>query len=442
MRPKFVSQNEIQKVLDGFETFYKQCLETEEFGAADMMKFMEPIFTANGWRQIPDADSKTNILVLHDAGVGDFILMSAALRELRRLYPAAHITLLLRHGANALAENCPYVDEVMININPLDWREFSDVYDCCKKMAAELLSRRYDIAFSFTHYAITILLAYMSGARERISFEFGEDNQAFEVGPLIEFSPFVTVEAPKCIYGSHALESGLALISAMTHAPIDNRDAEVWYSPTDYAIAAKFLRSRIRSGWKMYALCLGGMSLRKKWSAERYAELIKMILERESNISIVILGAGEDDANAAETFKQTLGREICERHILDLTDGCTYRISAVLLSFCDMYIGNDTGTMHLAAAVKTPVLSPSCFATDIDVPYNVTQIYYPYRVPSVTVLVRHALPDCLEAKNGVGCIREDTPHCILQITTEKMFSAYEMLKTRIKQNIIEPLFIS
>ena len=442
MRPKFVAQTYVKQVLDGLEAFYQKCLETDEFNADDMLNFMEPIFTNAGYRQPTVGNSRINILLIHDAGVGDFIMMSAAIRELRRIYPTAHITLMIRQNANSIAEHCPYVDEMLMNISPNDWREFPQVYRRNQKMAAELLSRRYDMAFAFTHYPSAILLAYMSGARERISHHFDQQNEAFEIGPLFAFAPLVTVEADKWIFGTHSIESNLALLSAVTRAPIINREPEIWYTPGDYAATAEFFRMYMNPERKVYALCLGGMSYRKMYPPEKYAQLVQMIVEREPDINFVILGAGPVDVESATKFKQSLDEDFVKDHIFDLTNAGTYRMSAVMLKFCDMYIGNDTGTMHMAATVKTPVLSPSCFATDLDVRYNVLDIYYPYGVPSVTVLVKNALPECKEARNGVGCVIEAKPHCITQIEPDTMYAAYEMLKERIAQNIIEPLFVS
>lgn len=370
-------------------------------------------------------------------------MMSAVLRELRRIYPKPHhITLMIRQNANSLAEHCPYVDEILSNISPLDWRDFPEVYRRNQKMAAALLSRRYDMAFVFTHYPNTLLLAYMSGARERISHHFDEKNEAFEVGPLFAFAPLITLEVNKWVYGAHSIESNLALLTAITHAPIINREAEIWYTPSDYAATADFFRLYMNPNRKVYALCMGGMSRRKMYPPEKYARLIQLIVDREPDINFVILGAGSVDAEAAAKFKQSLDEDFVKDHIFDLTNSGTYRMSAVMLSFCELYIGNDTGTMHMAAAMKTPVLTPSCFATDLDVGYSVLDIYYPYQVPSVTVLVKKALPECKNVRSGVGCVIEKEPHCIVQIEPDTMFAAYQMLKERIEKNIIEPIFVS
>lgn len=94
-----------------------------------------------------------------------------------------------------------------------------------------------------------------------------------------------------------------------------------------------------------------------------------------------------------------------------------------------MYIGNDTGAMHLAAATNTPVLSPNCFPLEFKIGYNSLKRWYPYEVPSVIVCPAHALQGCKDSKDFYGC-RSKEPHCITQITPADLFSAYKILLER------------
>ena len=128
--------------------------------------------------------------------------------------------------------------------------------------------------------------------------------------------------------------------------------------------------------------------------------------------------------------------------VIDLTGKTDYRQSAAILSLCDMYVGSNTGTMHIAAAVRTPVLSLHCCAADLNIKFPDHIAYRPYHVPTITVQPKHALPECQGSDSGRGCRIVYRPHCIMQITVDKVFEGYNLLKERIAQNNIEPLFIS
>ena len=406
------------------------------------MKFMEPIFERAGYRDARSVDAPQTILIIHDGAAGDFVSMSAAIRELRRFYPDAHIILMATHLAMNLAELCPYVDEVYPNTMP--WGELPLAYQRNFSHCKFLLRRRIDVCYAFTHFPSTNILAYMSGARERISFEFGvDDSIKIETGLVYATMPLLTVRVPLRLHGTHNIDKNLGLLDYTLHIPIKNREPEVWFSPMELAIVQKSFCKYLDDGDKMYALCMGGTRPSKKWSAENYAGLIKMILEHDPKTKISIIGGGKADAAYAEVFQRTLGEKLSTAHIFDFTNNTSYRQSAAILSCCDMYIGNDTGTMHMAAAVKIPVLMPHYYAKDLpgDV-HTALKIDYPYHVPSVVIQPEHALDDCKGSTTHYGCNVLDRPHCIRQIKIETVFRAYQSLKKRIAENICEPLFVS
>ena len=439
LKNNLVAQKNIELVLGGFQQFYQHMMQTQSFDPIEMRNFMDPIFERAGYRSFNNDERQTNILILNNGGVGDFILNSAAIREIRRLYSNAHITLVFFARAQALAEVCPYVDETIANEQRFAFNYFPSIYEWNFNVAQRLLRRRYDISYSFVSQGSTVLLSYMSGARERISHKYSDGE--FAPGapidlPLPIAASLLTIEVPRNFNGSfHEVDDYLGLLDYQMHVPIANREIEVWYTPHDLATAENILSAELIAGRRLYAVCMGGSSPRKQW-------LIKKILEREPKIKFIILGGGPMDEQSAAIFRQTLGDKLFDRHIIDLTNKLNYRQSATILSLCDMYIGNDTGTMHMATAVKTPVLMLNCFAADLPQENSIPQHYYPYRVPSIIVQPAHALDQCRESKDHYGCIVIDKPHCIAQIDVETAFDAYNQLKKRIAENNIEPLFVS
>ena len=398
MKMQFAEPKDIKLVLAGLGQFFQQMQSEQKFTAEDMKNFMEPIFDKAGYRSARKSDEQVNIVIMHDSGVGDFVNKSAAIREIRRLYPKAHITLVVFPRALDLAEYCPYIDELISNGRECDWRSLSEIYRWNGGIAQRLLRRRIDIVYAFTQYPSTILLSYMCGARERISYKFTPEDGGIECGPFYVFSPLLTIEVPPQLYGTHSVENSLALVDYTLHAPVSNREPEVWFTPLDLHGAEQLLGKYIVAGTGLYALCMGGTAPRKQWLPQKYARLIKKILEREPKIKFIILGGGPMDEQSAAIFRQTLGDKLFDRHIIDLTNKLNFRQSAAILSLCSLYIGNDTATVHMAAAVKTPVLMLNCFAADLPQENSIPQHYYPYRVPSIIVQPVHALDQCREAK--------------------------------------------
>ena len=111
---------------------------------------MEPIFQETGYRKsVPitcySERQQTKILLLHDAAVGDFVIHSGVIREIRRIYPNAYISLLVKSKVAQLAELCPYFDEVILNNGHFSYYNFNDMFEWYTKLAAILLQRKFDI---------------------------------------------------------------------------------------------------------------------------------------------------------------------------------------------------------------------------------------------------------------------------------------------------------
>lgn len=374
---------------------------------------------------------------------------TGVIREIRRLYPTANIRLVVCSKVYVLAETCPYVDEIILNPHSFII-DFVKMFEWDMNFARQLLAERVDICYTFNYYLPAPLLMYMSGARERISYKFEDDENcfpdvtstgAFLISPIKRqhLNPLATVSVPQFLYGdnAHSVDIGFSLLDYAMRTPISNRSMEIWYTPLDMNVAKSFLRNRRA---KTYALAMGG-GHRKFYPPQKYAELLAMILREEPDTTFVIVG-GSNEKSFAEIVKNLLGEKIFNEHIMDLTEKLTYRQTGAVLTMCDMYIGNDTGTMHVAASVKCPCLA--VFAFPADAPsrrIDLTKTAYPYNVPNVIVQPGHALPECKNGYNIYGC-KSGAPHCITQIKPETVFKGFKLLKARIAENNIEPLYLT
>ena len=443
-------------IIDAMNAYLAHAIKTRSFFAHELKNFIEPVFAKEGYRTPPKFGEKINVLLIHDAAIGDFVLQSGAIREFRRMYPTAHITLMVNAGSLTLGEYCPHVDEIFHNEQQYDATNFNALYEWNVKFAQNFLRRRYHLCYAFIHRPNTAMLAYFSGAQTRVahiseevlaSFTLGYDPNRkadqFNGNVLMQntIDGLMTHLCSMYAYGSHIVDTHFSFVDHILGARTFNRELEIWYTPIELAKANEILESARRP---VYALAMGGREQRKHFPPEKYAHLVEMILQEDPTATFIILGAGADDEKSAQTFKENLDEKIFNEHVIDLTSKTSYRLSAALLTLCEMYIGNDTGIMHVAAAAKCPVLTPNCFAADIE-PHRAdyVRLFSPYHVPSVTVQPAHALDDCKVNHPYVpyGC-HAGKAHCILQIETETVFHGYKILKERIAAQNIEPCFIS
>ena len=372
-------------------------------------------------------------------------MMSPLIREIRRVYHTAHITLMIYPRAIHLAETCPYINELILNYRQsADWSNIQSFFMWNVECAKKLLNRHFDICFAPAFYLDTAFLMYMSGAKTRISNEWmGQpffQDVGYDVEAMKYMKKLLVYTANSRTYGLHNVDGYLSLLDHTLHSPVANREIEVWITKEDVQLANSTLKGVSKP---IYALCMGGSERMKHYPPEKYAKLIEMILNEEPTSTFIILGGGQIDLQSAEIFKSTLDKKFLDR-IIDLTNKLNCRQSAAALINCAMYIGNDTGgTMLGGAAVKCPVLATNCYSADLpEKEQGVLTGCAPYHTPSVIVLPEHALPECAvnEPYNEYGC-RVMFPHCITQIAPETIFKGFHLLKERIAKKIIEPLYI-
>ena len=406
---------------------------------------MEPYFLNAGYRNLNSKRDAKNILIIRDANIGDFILTSAVIREIRRIYSKSYITLLINKSSLSMAENCPYINEVVPMDHIINTRNLKDFFKFFKSaidIAKYLLKRRIDISFNFGQYPVSQLLAYMSGTKELISQNWIVDvDDEFKSGhiPMNLFDTLSTFNSDfKNLEKPHFNECNLYILQDYSKNKVKNKKIELWFNPMDTFVAETIITNLNLNNKRMYAIVMGSSQhlRQKRWSASNYAKLIEMILKEEEAVFIILGGSSEiEEGNMVKSL-------VNSENVINLTNRLEFRQSAAVLNYCDCYIGNDTGMIHAAAALGIPILSPNCFPADITMTTaSFPQRYYPYDVPSVIVQPSHSLPECRNSSYLSGC-KMNVPHCINQITPEKMFSALNYLRKRILENAKEPLFYS
>lgn len=427
----------IQNILDLYNRIDTDFVEKNSFSTLKFKNTLEPIFEREGFRRNmfdikPNSDLR--IMILQDASIGDFVLLSPAIREIRRLYPAARITLVIHDRSIELAQTCPYVDEV-IKFNAFSFlRNFKKIYRSFIEISPILLERRFDLAFLFTHFMTTSLLAYMSGARERIICEERGNPLDFKIDVMSFTSPLVTTILPKLSRTNHAVDNNLKLLDHFTHAPIANREIEIWYTPQDLEFARNIFRHRkFFKPRRVYSLTLGGTRPGNWYPPEKYAEFVKMLAAVDEDACFILIG-WKKEIPIVHRFLRELHGELVDR-VLNLTSQLTLRQCAALISLCHAHIGNDTGTIHIAAANHIPVLEVTPYPADQELRANTIFLQFaPYHVPSVILQPEKSLPECVDSKTPHGCLADKKPHCITQISPQKLFEAFKLLRQKIERN--------
>jgi heptosyltransferase-2 len=288
-----------------------------------------------------------NILVVKLDGIGDVVLATPFLRELKRSFPAASITLLVKPVAAPLVELCPHVARV---------RAFDPVASSELRAwlyALQLWRDRFDLAIlprwdADFYYGYCLLCG--SGARHIVAYARTMSAVPHDWLARAEqrHATILASEAPE-----HEVRRNLRLIEALGGS-VSSDELEISLSPKDHERAAQWWHGQSHNAsQRLIAFGIGAGHAARRWPEERFAELAEALAHRYK-AHVVLIGDGDADrARAARIVG------LARRPVSSAVGIFTLRETAALLSRCALFVGNDSGPMHLAAAVRLAVVEIS-----------------------------------------------------------------------------------
>jgi ADP-heptose:LPS heptosyltransferase len=355
-----------------------------------------------------------SILVIRLDAIGDVLMTGPFLRELRRAYPRAKISLIVGPGTANLVEKCPHIDRVLTNrvltdrLPPLTrwWHPMSRRFVALSFARRHLWPARYDMAvvprWGEDIYDASIL-ALLSGAPCRVGYSARRPTKN---GAYDRFYTLVVDDRSV----RHEVERNLHLLSEL-RADVHDDALELWLSDEDKRVASRALAST--GAEALVALSPGAGSPRRIWPIQRYVEVGHWLVDRGARLVVV---GGPGDEGWGEELRRIGG------DVIDLTNRTTVRETAAVLARCSLFCGSDSGPMHVAAAVGVPIVEVSCHpVSGDDLHPNSPKRFGPWGVPNRVVQPEAPKDDC-----AAGC-RFEVPHCILNIRVDSVIAAIESL---------------
>lgn len=300
------------------------------------------------------------ILVVRLDEIGDMVMMSPFLRELRHNYPTSDITLIVKTGVYNLVEQCPYVNKVLCFPRAEGrWSFYLNLWRGVLFAYHKLRNENYDLAivprFDADHIYGAGIIAFLSQAEKRVGYsEYVLPDKSRVDKGYDGFYTTVFQSTSKQV--CHEVARNLDVLRFCGKHISDTR-LEIWTDEQDVIRAKALLQGSKSLDSITIAVAMAAGRRNKEWPVQSYVLVIKH-LQREIPIQVVLLGAGEQGA--------TYGRDFCTAvpNTINLINKTTLRESAELLRLCDCYLGVDTGLMHIAAALKMPGIA--LFANHLD----------------------------------------------------------------------------
>jgi len=279
-----------------------------------------------------------NILIVRTDRIGDVILTTPAIAALRQAYPNARITIMVTPATREIVDGNPNLDEVIVYDQKGAHKGFRGYW----KFIAELHRRKFDLTIIYHTKKRFNLICFLVGIPNRIGFQ----NNKF--GFLLTHQ----IKDTRPLGDKHEYEYCLEVLK---HLGVDARAHELFFSlHQDSEIwAENLLRQsdlRGRDSQKLIAVHPGASCISKRWLPERFAELSEKLFWHYD--AQIILVGGPETKSISVAIKSKI-----KTPILDVTGQTTVSQLASLLKRCHLLISNDSGPVHVAVAVGTPVIS-------------------------------------------------------------------------------------
>lgn len=275
------------------------------------------------------------ILAVSSTAIGDTLLSTPALRSLRLAYPDAQIALLVNAPYLELFSSLPHVDELIPYHG--GWRRFF-------RLAGQLRRHRFDLAcILHGNEPQATPLAWLSGAR----FIFKLPNTS-------RFRFLLTNSREQLGWDNfeHGIDQRLAIARLAGGAPTDRR-MELAISATARTQLAERLAARnVAADAPLVALQAGASTNSRRWSPARFVELARRLLAARPGLRIVLTGSPAERALA-----ERIDKEISDPRVWNSAGELPLPLLPALVERCTLMVSGDTGPMHLAVAVGTPVVA-------------------------------------------------------------------------------------
>jgi ADP-heptose:LPS heptosyltransferase len=279
------------------------------------------------------------LLLLAPLPIGDTLFITPTIHELRTSFPRMHMTALVHESTADLMRCVPGVDAVEILPVGADWQGGGSLIRTLMRLHAD----GFDAVIDFSSPAYK-WIGFLCGIPLRTYMKF-EPHWWFIQG---EHTRWRMTHATEHYYNC-ARELGLPPWAEADHRlrlrlPESAREAACTY--------LHGLRAKRHSGWEpLVAIHAGGTMLDgvKRWPAERFAETADALCDRWG-ASVLLLGGPED---------QVLARSVAATMRTDarvVAGEVSLLTSLALVDLADLFVGNDSGLLHAAAALGTPYL--------------------------------------------------------------------------------------
>ena len=287
----------------------------------------------------PDWDSIQRALFVRLRSIGDTILMTPALEALKAWRPDLHVTVVSEPLSAPLLENHPLVDELIVTGASFISR---------LRLISALRRRNFHIAYNMHGGSTATLITALSGSKITVGYRGHRYSSILDL----------RAPGPDEILGResiHSVEQQLALLYWTGVPWPESRPALGLHVDGDALLSAKSRLSAAgfkpeTGGRVSFAIIAPAAAFEsKQWPLAGFVAVAKHIRETYGFPSIMIAGSGQEAIASEAASASSCGATAIT--------GLSLKELAALISMARLYVGNDSGPMHIAAALRRPLVA-------------------------------------------------------------------------------------
>ena len=272
-----------------------------------------------------DKSKIKKILCIKPRGIGDVVLSTIIIDNLRIHFPAATIDYLTEPFVKPVLENNPNINKVIT----MGKTEFPF------NVALRVRKEKYNLILDLWSNPRSAQITFLSGVKYRVGFAYRGRKYAYNI------------KATSGRGKEHAAEHNLELLKAL-NVPILSKDIQYVVSEEDNAFAKDFIENNFQKNKIITGIIPAGGWESKRCDAVKWVEICKAIADKYKTKFLILWGPG--DEKDSEYIKNNLP------DLSVLSPQISLQQMSALIKNCDLVLANDSGPMHISAALGVPIL--------------------------------------------------------------------------------------
>jgi lipopolysaccharide heptosyltransferase II len=281
-------------------------------------------------------DNIKRILLISTTGIGNTIFFTPVIKNCRKIFQGAKISFLATDATGAVVSGTPFIDEIIY----YRFKNRINKYISQFQLLRYLRQQKFDMTICAFSERSTIkfnLLSYFTGAPRRLGVKRNNKD-------------FLFTHAISPTLNKHEVLKNLEILETVTEEKLSD-EPFFWVNEDDRIFVKRWLKRIITNTNLKIGIHPGCTpnQLNKRWNPDNYIKLGKLLFETYK-ANIIIFG-GPEEKELANKISAGIPSSFV------VAGETTLKQTAALLETCDLYIGHDSGVLHIASTQRIPIIA-------------------------------------------------------------------------------------